>query len=45
MDSKVQELVTEMSYRLTKLKDNQNTEPMLVALGVVLISYLVYNVR
>jgi len=45
MDSKVQELVTPLAYRLTQLRENQSTLPLLVAFGVVLLSYVLYNVR
>ncbi|KAJ9151495.1 Cytochrome P450 [Coniochaeta hoffmannii] len=44
MDSKVQELVTPLAYRLTQLRENQSTLPLLVAFGVVLLSYVLYNV-
>lgn len=45
MDTKVQELVTPLTFRLTQLHEYQNTLPVLLALGVVLLSYLIYNVR
>lgn len=44
MDSKVQELLTPLSYRLAHLQEHQGTLPVLVALGAVLLSYLIYNV-
>ena len=44
MDFKVQELLTPLSYRLTQLQQHQGTLPVLVALGAVLLSYLIYNV-
>lgn len=45
MDTKVQDIVTPLGHRLTQLQEYQNTLPVLVALGVILLSYLVYNVR
>ncbi|KAB5518671.1 phenylacetate 2-hydroxylase [Coniochaeta sp. 2T2.1] len=44
MDTKVQELLTPLSYRLTQLQEHQGTLPVLVALSAVLLSYLIYNV-
>ncbi|OIW24526.1 cytochrome P450 [Coniochaeta ligniaria NRRL 30616] len=44
MDTKIEELVTPLTYRLTQLREHQSTLPVLVALGVVLLSYLIYNV-
>lgn len=45
MDTKVQEVLSPLSYRLIQLVGHHNTLPVLVALGVVLVSYVIYNVR
>ncbi|KAI1837621.1 hypothetical protein DTO006G1_3099 [Penicillium roqueforti] len=44
MDTKVQEVLSPLSYRLIQLVGHHNTLPVLVALGVVLVSYVIYNV-
>jgi phenylacetate 2-hydroxylase len=45
MDSKAEQLITPLAYRLTQFGQHLHAGPVLVALGVVLVSYLLYNVR
>lgn len=45
MDTKVQEVLSRLRYPLTQLMGHQNTLAVLVSLGVVLVSYVIYNVR
>lgn len=45
MDAKIPEHISPLVYRLTELTGNQNALPVLVAFGVVFITYLLYNVR
>lgn len=45
MDSKIPEILSPMTYRLTQLRDHENLGPVLIALGVVVISYIIYSVR
>lgn len=44
MDTKIEQLTIPLGHRFTELWDHQSTTPVLVALGVALISYLIYNV-
>lgn len=45
MDSKAQDLFAPLAHRLSQLGENQPVGSLLVAISVVLISYLLYNVR
>lgn len=45
MATETEQVSIPIVYRITELWHNQSTAPVLVVIGAVLVSYLIYNVR
>lgn len=44
MDSKIEEITTLLGYRASRILEDENTIPIAAALGICLLTYLVYAV-